>query len=192
MGLLTGEMDRKYLLNANSNQPPIFARVFRAIHNKSHKKWDARMIKIHLFLMTTLKWCVDSPLIKIHVGSKRWFFPFPNRSYQLWPTSPHNWRPQQGNSISRQKPVPNRDLHGFKMVKKKGSPISTLISWWFFTNPFEKYARPSNWFPFPPQGFQGWKSGLQPQDSRTEPTPMPSNIVIPNLGFAMKRLSQQN
>lgn len=43
----------------------------------------------------------------------------------------------------------------FKMVKKKGSPISTLISWWFFTNPFETYARPSNWFPFPPQGFQG-------------------------------------
>lgn len=80
----------------------------------------------------------------------------------------------------------------FKMVKKKGSPISTLNSWWFFTNPFETQARPSNRFPFPPQGFQGWKSGLQPQDSRTKPTPMPSNIVIPNLGFAMKRLSQQN
>lgn len=41
--------------NANSNQPPIFVRVFRTIHNKSHKKWDARMIKVHLFLMTTLK-----------------------------------------------------------------------------------------------------------------------------------------
>ena len=25
-----------------------------------------------------------------------------------------------------------------------------VTSWWFFTNPFEKYAHPSNWINLPP------------------------------------------
>ncbi len=31
------------------------------------------------------------------------------------------------------------------------APHTSSTSWWFFTNPFEKYAQPSNWIPFHPR-----------------------------------------